>query len=113
MRLRSGIAVPVMWASSFASNLTPSLGTSICCRCVPKKKERKKERKKRTNERKKEEKEKKKKRKENHLGVPAVCKPQVHLRFNPWHRNGRAAEKKGKKKKKKEIHLVGWAGKMI
>ena len=26
-----------MWASGYSSNLTPSLGTSICCGCGPKK----------------------------------------------------------------------------
>ena len=35
--LRSGIAVAVVYAGSYSSNLTPSLGTSICCRYGPKK----------------------------------------------------------------------------
>ena len=35
MRLRSGMAVAV--AGSCSSNWTPSRGTSICYRCVPKK----------------------------------------------------------------------------
>ena len=30
MRLRSQVAVAVVWASSYSSNQTPSLGTSIC-----------------------------------------------------------------------------------
>ena len=34
MRLRSGVAVAV--ASSYSSESTPSLGTSICCWCSPK-----------------------------------------------------------------------------
>ena len=33
MQLGSGIAVAVVQASSSSSNLTPSLGTSVCCRC--------------------------------------------------------------------------------
>ena len=36
MQCGSGIAVAVAWASSCNSDLTPSLGTSICCRCSPK-----------------------------------------------------------------------------
>ena len=38
-QLGSGIAVtvPVSVASSCSSDLTPGLGTSICCRCGPKK----------------------------------------------------------------------------
>ena len=35
--LRSGMAVAVAYASSYSSNLTPSLGTSICQGCSPKK----------------------------------------------------------------------------
>ena len=35
--LGSGIAVAVAEASSYRSNLVPSLETSICCRCNPKK----------------------------------------------------------------------------
>ena len=38
MRLISGVAVAVAQASSCTSNSTPSLGTSICCRCGPNKK---------------------------------------------------------------------------
>ena len=41
-RLVSGIAVPVMQASGYSSNLTPSLGTSMCRRCDPKKTKKKK-----------------------------------------------------------------------
>ena len=41
MWLRSGVAVAVAVASSCSSNLTPNLGTSICCRCGPKKKKKK------------------------------------------------------------------------
>ena len=37
MLLRSGIAVAVVWASGYSSDLTLSLGTSICLRCGPKK----------------------------------------------------------------------------
>ena len=37
MRLGSCIAVAVAQASSCSSNSTPSLGTSICHRCAPKK----------------------------------------------------------------------------
>ena len=36
-RLGSGIAVAVAKAGSCSSNLTPSLGTSICCGCSSKK----------------------------------------------------------------------------
>ena len=35
-QLRSGIAVAMVQAGSYSSNQTPSLGTSICCRCSPK-----------------------------------------------------------------------------
>ena len=38
MRLRSCVAVAVVQAGSCSSNLTPSLGTSICLMCGPKKK---------------------------------------------------------------------------
>ena len=41
MQLRFCIAVAVMEASSCSSDLTPSQGTSICCRCRPKKKKEK------------------------------------------------------------------------
>ena len=37
MWLRSAVAVAVVQAGSCSSHLTPSLGTSICCRCSPKK----------------------------------------------------------------------------
>jgi len=40
-RLGSGIAMAVEWAGSWSSNLTASLGTSMCCRCGPKKKKKK------------------------------------------------------------------------
>ena len=42
MWLGSGVAVAVVWAGSGRSNLTLSLGTSICCRCGPNKRKRKK-----------------------------------------------------------------------
>ena len=42
--LRSHIAVAVAWASSFSTNLTPSLGTSICWKCGPKNQKKKKSR---------------------------------------------------------------------
>ena len=35
--LGSGVAVPVASVGSYSSDLTPSLGTSICCRYGPKK----------------------------------------------------------------------------
>ena len=41
MRLRSYVAVAVAQASSCSSDLTPSLGTYICCGCGPKKKKKK------------------------------------------------------------------------
>ena len=37
MQLSSGVAVAVMWAGSYSSDLTSSLGTSICCMCGHKK----------------------------------------------------------------------------
>ena len=37
MRLRSGVAVAVAEAGSYSSDSTPSLGTSVCCGCGPKK----------------------------------------------------------------------------
>ena len=37
MRLRSGVAVAVLQAGSCGSDLTSSLGTSICLRCSSKK----------------------------------------------------------------------------
>ena len=36
MWLGSGVAVAAVEASSSSSDSTPSLGTSICCRCGPK-----------------------------------------------------------------------------
>ena len=42
MRLGSCIAVAVVWASGYSSNSTPSLGTSICHECSPKKKKKEK-----------------------------------------------------------------------
>ena len=42
MQLGSGIAVAVVWAGSYSSDLTPSLGTSICRECGPKKTKKKK-----------------------------------------------------------------------
>ena len=41
MQLRSGVAVAVAQAGRYSSNSTPSLGTSICCGCGPKKKKAK------------------------------------------------------------------------
>ena len=35
----------MVWASNCSSDLTPRLGTSICCRCSPKKEEKKKKKK--------------------------------------------------------------------
>jgi len=43
MQLGSGVAVAVAQAGSCSSDLTPSLGTSICHGCGPKKTEKKKE----------------------------------------------------------------------
>ena len=34
MQLRSSVAVAVAWARGYSSNLTASLGTSICHRCT-------------------------------------------------------------------------------
>ena len=45
MWLGSGVAVAVALACSCSSNLTPSMGTSICHRCSSKKEKGKKERK--------------------------------------------------------------------
>ena len=42
MQLGSCVAVAVTQASSFSSNLTPRLGTSICHECGPKKTKKKK-----------------------------------------------------------------------
>ena len=36
-RLGAQVAVAVVWASSCSSDSIPSLGTSICCQCGPKK----------------------------------------------------------------------------
>ena len=36
MQLGSGVAVAVVYAGSYSSDSTPSLGTSICHRCSPK-----------------------------------------------------------------------------
>ena len=54
-RLRFGVAMAVAVAGIYSSNLTPSLQTSICLRCGPKKQKKKKERekKKQTNNNKK------------------------------------------------------------
>ena len=45
MRLRSGVAVAVAWPSSYSSDLTPSLETSIRFRCGPKKQKKQKKKK--------------------------------------------------------------------
>ena len=42
MRLRSCLAVAVVQADSYISDWTPSLRTSICCGCGPKKTKKKK-----------------------------------------------------------------------
>ena len=42
MWLGSGVAVAVVWAGSYSSDSTPSLGTSICRGCSPKKTKKKK-----------------------------------------------------------------------
>ena len=42
MPLGSRTAVAVVYAGGYSSDWTPSLGTSICCGCSPKKTERKK-----------------------------------------------------------------------
>ena len=42
IQLRSYVAVAVALACSYGSNLTPSLGNSICCECGPKKQKKKK-----------------------------------------------------------------------
>ena len=41
MWFRSCVAVDVAQASSYSSDMTPSLGTSICHRCGPKKQNKK------------------------------------------------------------------------
>ena len=38
MRFRPSVAMDVMLAGSFSSVSSPSLATSVCCRCGPKKK---------------------------------------------------------------------------
>ena len=45
MQLRSGVAAAVAWASGYKSDQTPSLGTSICHGCSPKKERSKQTRK--------------------------------------------------------------------
>ena len=45
MRLGSGVAVAVVWAGSYSSDSAPSLGTSICHGCDPKKTKDKKKKK--------------------------------------------------------------------
>ena len=45
MKLRSGVAVDEAVAGSCSSDLTPSLGISICRRCGPKTQNKKKEKK--------------------------------------------------------------------
>ena len=40
-RLRSGIAMAVAMASNYDSDFTPSLETSICCGCSPKRQKKK------------------------------------------------------------------------
>ena len=42
MWLRSGVPVTVAQAGSWSSNWPPSLGTSMCCICGPKKLKKKK-----------------------------------------------------------------------
>ena len=59
-RLRSRIAVAVVYAGSYSSNVTPSLGTSIWCRCDLKKKKKKKDLKKKRKKKKKKTNKKKK-----------------------------------------------------
>ena len=61
MWLGSGVALAVAEASSFGSDWTPSLGTSLCQGCGPKKTKKKKKKKK------KERKKKKKKQTKNPL----------------------------------------------
>ena len=45
MRLISGVAVAVVWASSYSSDVTLSLGTSMCCGFSPQKTKKKKKKK--------------------------------------------------------------------
>ena len=42
MQLRADVAVAIAQASSCSTYWTPSPGTSICCRCGPKKQKKKK-----------------------------------------------------------------------
>ena len=42
IQFRSHVAMAIVQASSYSSDLIPSLGTSICCRSSPKKKKKKK-----------------------------------------------------------------------
>ena len=49
MRLGSCVAVAVVEAGSCSSDLTPSLGTSTCCRCGPERKKKEKEKEKQMN----------------------------------------------------------------
>ena len=44
MQLGSGVAVAVVWAGGYSSNLTPSLGNSICHGYGPKKTKKERER---------------------------------------------------------------------
>ena len=64
MGLRSGVAVAVVEAGSYSSDLTPSLGTSISCGCSTKKTKKKKEKKEREMKRERKEKEGRKEEKE-------------------------------------------------
>ena len=70
MWLGSHVAVAVVEAGSHSLDLTPSLGTSICCRCSPikttttKKKKKEREREKEKEKRRKKEKERRRRRKE-------------------------------------------------
>ena len=43
-RLGSHVAVALVWANGYSSNWIPSLGTSMCCGCGPKKIKKKKDR---------------------------------------------------------------------
>ena len=51
MQLGSGSSVPVAKAGGYGSNLTPSLGTSICCECGPKTTKERERKRKRVRER--------------------------------------------------------------
>ena len=62
--LRSGIAVAVAVAGSCCSDLTPSLGTSISCRCSEKKRKEKKRREEKRREKKRKEKKRKEKKRQ-------------------------------------------------